>query len=445
VRPGELRRNALVHAALALAVARGRAAAQEETIGTLPLSKAAAAFAELARAGAADGGKLWGVPVCGPVLLVDPATRKLVANEPDAEGRLAARGGVFVGTLPPDKPIANAPVEWAGKRWAMALVLFLGESEAERVTLLAHESFHRVQPALGLFPFGAENAHLDAPAGRRWLQLEWNALAAALAAEGEARRAAVQDALDFRAARRAEVAGAAASENALELREGLANYTGLRLAGRGVPEVLAYVAERRAKEETFVRSFAYESGPLYGYLLDALRPAWRTELSAESDLGAMLAATLTLTPDATRAEGRAAHHGSEALRAAEEARVRVRQERLARFRAELVDGPVLVIDLAPVTSRTMDTRKTFPFAPGQTVFTERRLQATWGRLEVTGEGAILEDAFLEGNGPRLGRVSLRGAAADKRSGPGWKLELAEGWAIVPSEARDGDWSVRSKR
>ena len=42
MRPGELRRRALVHAALALAVARGRAAAQEETIGALPLSKAAA-------------------------------------------------------------------------------------------------------------------------------------------------------------------------------------------------------------------------------------------------------------------------------------------------------------------------------------------------------------------------------------------------------------------
>jgi hypothetical protein len=437
MRPGELRRQAWIHAALALAVARGRASAQEETIGALPLSKAAAAFAELARAGAADGGALWGVQVTGPVLLVDPATRKLVANEADAEGRLTARGGVFVGTLPPDEPIANAPVEWAGKRWAMALVLFLGESEAERVTLLAHESFHRVQPGLGLYPFGAENSHLDAPAGRRWLQLEWNALAAALAAEGEVRRAAVQDALDFRAARRASVAGAAASENALELREGLANYTGLRLAARGVPEVLAYVAERRRKEETFVRSFAYSSGPLYGYLLDAHRPGWRTELTAESDLGALLAATLALAPDAERAEGRAAYHGDEALRAAEEARERQRQERLARFRAELVDGPVLVLDLTPVTARTMDTRKTFPFGPGQTVFTERRLVAAWGRLEVTGEGAILEDAEA-----RLGRVSLRGAAADRRSGPGWKLELAEGWTLVPG-TRDGDFRLRA--
>jgi hypothetical protein len=78
----------------------------------------------------------------------------------------------------------------------VTLVNFLGETSAERVALLAHESFHRVQPKLGLYVFGEENEHLDRPEGRLWLQLEWNALEAALATQGEERLAAARDALD---------------------------------------------------------------------------------------------------------------------------------------------------------------------------------------------------------------------------------------------------------
>lgn len=402
------------------------------------LARAAEALAELAAACAVDGGKLWGVPVCGPVLLVDPATRAVAAGQADAEGKLVARDGVFTGTLPADKPLANAPVEWAGVRWAMVMAPYLGETRAERVALLAHESFHLLQPALGLYAFAAETEHLDALEGRLWLQLEWNALQAALAAPGASaeRRAAVQDALDFRAARRARFPEAGERENALEIREGLASYTGLRLAGQGDTEVAAYVAARRAKEQGFVRSFAYFSGPLYGYLLDGARPDWRVGLDRTSDLGTRLGEALSLTPNAERAAERAARHGGDALRAAEEARERERRERLALWRAALVDGPVLVLDLAQVTSGTMDTRKVHAFDEGRTVYTERKLLAKWGVLSVH-DGALLEDTRT-----REGRVALTGAAPDHRSGPGWTLELAPGWTIAPG-VRAGDSTLVS--
>src|SRR5262245_40899600 len=106
------------------------AAYQEEHIGTLPLSRVASAFAELAAACDQDGGKLWGVRVCGPVLLVDPVSRRVAGSQADAEGKLTARDGVFVGVLPPDKPVANAPLEWAGVKWAMVVASFLGETRA---------------------------------------------------------------------------------------------------------------------------------------------------------------------------------------------------------------------------------------------------------------------------------------------------------------------------
>ena len=409
---------------------------QEERIGTLPLERAAASFAELETACELDGGKLWGVPIQGPVLLVDPASRRVAGNQADPEGLLEERSGVFVGTLPADQPIANAPIEWAGQRWAMVMVLFLGETREERVTVLAHESFHRVQPQLGLFPFAAENEHLDSAEGRVWMQLEWNALEAALLAEEEdERRFAVRDALDFRAMRRARFPESPARENAVEIREGLANYTGLRIAARTPAQVVEYVRGRRAREDGFVRSFAYNSGPLYGYLLDAASDSWRAQLNAEADLGALLAVAMRLEPSVGRAEENAAKRGAGELRAREEERARVREARLTAWRASLVDGPVLILDLSQVTSGTMDTRKVHPFDEGRTVYTERKLIARWGTLEVS-DGAILEDSRS-----RRGRISLEGAAADRRSGPGWKLELGPGWTIAPGE-REGDFELR---
>ena len=421
---------------LALAAAPPSRSPQEETIGALPLTRAASAFAELERACASDGGRLWGLTVCGPVLLCDPETRRVAGNRPDEEGKLVEKGGVFVGSLPPDKPIANAPIQWSGVRWAMVMASYLGENEKERVSVLAHESFHRVQPELGLYAFGQECEHLDTPEGRLWMQLEWNALELALSSSGETRLHAVQDALDFRATRRERVPGAQASENPVEIREGLASYTGLRLAGYTAGEAVAYVANRRTTEDAIVRSFAYNSGPLYGYLLDASLETWRKGVRRETDLGALLASSLNLAPDPARAAEREAMYGGPALRVAEEARERARQGRLAAWRAALVDGPVLVLDLALVSSGSMDTRKVHAFEPGKTVYTQRKLIARWGTLEVGGAGAVLEDGAS-----RLGRVSLGGAAPDHLSGEGWRLDLAPGWSVVPGE-RAGDFALR---
>ncbi|HEX6882733.1 MAG TPA: hypothetical protein VF530_05090 [Planctomycetota bacterium] len=421
-------------AALALLAAPLQPRPQEDSLGSLPLSEVAAAFEAFEQACAREGGALWGLDLHGPVLLVDPQSRRLAANLPDEQDLLEERDGLFLGTLPANQPLANAPLEWAGRRWAMALVPFLGASEAERVTVLAHESFHCVQPRLGLYAFGPENEHLDGPEGRLWLQLEWNALQAALA-HAEDRRAALSDALDFRAARRARFPAAAERENPLELREGLASYTGLRVAGRSASEVVADCVARRGREDNLNRSFAYTSGPLYGYLLDAAGTEWRKGLGARSDLGALLAAAHGLTPDAARAEARAQVHGGAELRAREAQREAERQERLARFRALLVDGPVLLVDLSLVSAGTMDTRQVFPLEPGKLVYTRRGLTARFGTLELDG-GAILEDAAT-----RIGRIALTDAAEDRLSGPGWRLALASGWRIEPAE-RAGDFALR---
>ena len=73
----------------------------------------------------------------------------------------------------------------------------------QRLALMLHESFHRIQDSLGLPMSNPDNPHLDTLDGRYYLQLEYRALSAALQSEGVAQRQAAADAVAFRRQRRA--------------------------------------------------------------------------------------------------------------------------------------------------------------------------------------------------------------------------------------------------
>ena len=175
-----------------------------------------AAFNRICRASAA----LWGASSCGPLMLVDPDTRRAVANQADAAGILKPIvTGLFAGTLAADVVLSNTATDVGGTHWAMVL-LPLPSDAAERDVLLAHEAFHRVQPAIGITSADTEgrNGHLDREQGRLWLQLEARALnraLIALATETDP-RPAVRDALAFRAERRRLFSTAAVDEDALD-------------------------------------------------------------------------------------------------------------------------------------------------------------------------------------------------------------------------------------
>ena len=256
------------------------------TAGSIDIESAARYFSEFDELCREDDGRLWGASLCGPMLIVDPPTRMAVANQADEGGVLKPALNIFAGELPPELPIANTAFEWDGTRWTMLMVWSLSEDRTRRLSLMAHEAFHRVQPELDLAPFGEICAHLDTADGRFWLQMEWNALQEALSVEGQERLDAVADALAFRAARRAHFPNAAAREVPLEIFEGLAEYSGMRLAGLSDVEVVEAVAAKREQESGLVRSFAYVSGPLYGFMLDATGIAWRDRVRSNWTPGA---------------------------------------------------------------------------------------------------------------------------------------------------------------
>jgi hypothetical protein len=388
-----------------------------------------------------DAGALWGKSLCGPLLLINPQTRQAFANQPDREGRLQPEGDIFTGTLQTSLNIANTAADWAGVKWTM-VILPLPKEQTRRAALLAHEMWHRIQAQLGFPPSTAKNDHLDSRDGRYWLQLEWRALSAALASTGEQETRAILDAELFRARRRQLFLGAAQEETSMEMHEGLGEYTGVRLSGAA--DLRQFVINNELKEaaakETFVRSFAYATGPAWGLLLDDTATDWRKTLHSSDDLAMLLMKVRKLSLPGDLAEAatqRAETYGAANLAAAEDERERNRAEQEKIYRSRLVDGPVLVIPLRKMNMQ-FDPRNLMPMANHGTVYPTIRIVDVWGILEVTEGGALMSADFT-----RITVPAPNDLQSPKLAGKGWRLELNPLWTVRPGE-RTGSYVVAER-
>jgi hypothetical protein len=405
------------------------------------IQSATQAFAAAHAASDRDAGRLWGMPIYGPLLFVEPQSRLLIANQADAQGALRAEGGLFVGRLPDGVPMANTGTEWSGVRWAM-IVLPLPEDPLYRVELMEHELFHRLQPALHLPLASSAPIHLESLEGRTLLRLEWRALAAALKADDPvARRRAVADALTFRAQRRALFPAGVADERGLELNEGLAEDTGCAVAASSPAErrtLALHFLESGERRPTFARTFAYASGPGYGALLDPLAPGWRRGITAGSDLGAILArASDFKVPRDLAAESarRAAAYDGVALRSTETERDRARQAREVAARQRFVSGPHLTLPMRE-QQISFDPNTLQPIEGLGTVFGTLEVTEAWGTLKVQGGGG----ALMKGDWSAVTLGAPDDPAATPLQADGWTLRLSAGWKLVPG-ARPGDLTV----
>ena len=416
--------------------------ASTQTSEPIPIETAQTYFAEAQSLCQADHGRLWGVSLCGPIMFVDPTSRFVVASQADAKGVLKPEGNVFIGSLPADQIIANTAVEWSGVHWTQMLWP-LPDEKWKRETLIAHELFHRIQGQLNLPKVeGGENAQLDTLDGRYYMQLEWRALARALEARTDReRRKAADDAVIFRAERYRLFPGAAAQEQALELNEGLAEYTGVRV-GNPTPEeqikaALSDLSSHR-DDSTFVRSFAYATGPAYGLLLDRYAPGWRLELKSGEGFEALLRNALHITLPANlqqAAEQRATQYGGPTLRAAEMERETKRRQVIARYRAEFIDGPVLLLKFRNMHIQ-FDPRNLQPLGTAGTIYPNIRVSDDWGILDAK-KGALMKPDWRA-----VTVVAPSASTGSRLRGDGWTLELKPGWKIVPG-TRKGDFILTS--
>jgi hypothetical protein len=398
-------------------------------------------FKEAAQLCRADAGRLWGKSLCGPTLLVDPVTRQVAANQADAEGKLRAEGDVYVGVLPPDQGIANTAVDWAGVHWT-EMLWPLKEDAASRHTIMAHEAFHRIQASVGLPAHESDNAHLDTLEGRYTLQLEWRALDAALTASSDAeRRAHAADALAFRAERYRTFPAAEKAETAVERNEGLAEYTGV-MVGNATPAAQVAMARwdlawHPKNDSSFVRSFAYATGPAYGILLDRYRPGWRKAIVQGGSPARMLAdalhVDLAATPDMAKL---AARYDGPALLASERARAEARARQTGAYKAQLISGPVLHLPLVHMKVQ-FNPSNLVPLGDAGTVYPTMQVIDDWGSVEVDGGGLMASD---------WKRLTVAAPDGDTTGGTlhgkGWTMRLAPGWRLVPG-MRKGDWTIEA--
>jgi hypothetical protein len=428
----------------ALGLLTTRAAFASKAISStpaIPTAQATAAFTEAHTLCRADNGRLWGRTLCVPMMFVDPANREAVLSQP-AKGAVKD-GGVYRLTLPANIGIANTSIDFQGKRWSMVMWP-LPADPTQRAILLMHESYHSIQPALGLQGNGGlgKNAGLDSRKGRIWMRAELAALRTALQSSGEQRKQALADALLFRVYRTSLWPHAGTDVRSLELNEGLAESTGIDATQHGVGARNAAAIHdigNVEKERSFVRSFAYATGPAYAELLDAVQPDWRRKVTPEFAFGSASATAYHLAmpePDRNRAMAVIMKYGGKQIIAQEDARAKVIAVRNARFTKALVDGPTLTLPLGKF-SISFDPRQVYSLPGHGSAYQTLTLGDAWGNLKVHDDGmALIPSTFSSVTLP-LSKTPV----GTQLSGNDWSLTLNKGYSFQLDPHRKGSFVV----
>jgi len=394
----------------------------------------------------ADRGELWNRSLCGPVALVDRQTHLVIANDTVPARHFLRLGDAYLSTLPANQYVANTSFAWGGRTWTM-VALPLPKDRYARADLVMHESFHREQAALGLRQADALNNHLDMRPGRTWLRLEYRALARALDAlpNSAPARHHAESALIFRAQRRSIYPGSDSLEATLEIQEGLPEYTGQRLAmrltGDGPARVARYVRDYEANTPTFVRAFAYGTGPALGVLLDHFSLGWRNAVRTRRDLSILLAQSIDFKTPAPRilgsaARARAQEYGWAEVDRAEAARDSARAPAMREYQARLQDGPTITLNQSPDSlSWSFDPTELIGLDLSSAVYPSGNFSASWGKLTVERGGVLVANDLSR---IRIGVPDAPIAPSDRTiSGDGWTLELNPGWSLRSDASRPG--------
>lgn len=382
--------------------------------------------------------QFWGKQLYGPIMLIDPATRQIIANQNNSSNDLVQQGKVFLGNLPENINIANTAFDWKGQRWTM-VILPLPEDDFQEKKLLVHELFHRVQPDLNMKFNEVANDHLDTFEGRLLLLLELEALKNALTAESNIlRENHLKNALTFRNLRQKNE-DLKTAENSLEMNEGLAEYAGLKLAGKSEKQIkkhLVHSLNSFHENPTFVRSFAYRTIPAYGFLLSLKDENWHKEVTPQTILTDLFTTFFSLDIPEMSLEELAANYdyNYEEILEKEQIREKKRLERIAEFKKKFLDSPTLKLAFQNMNI-SFDPRNIVPLGNNGTVYPNIRVTDDWGVLEVK-EGALLSSDW---SNIKVTPPTDIGESVVK--GQGWTLNLDEGWKVQKS---DGDYSLVKK-
>ncbi|HEX6172079.1 MAG TPA: hypothetical protein VFZ33_20490 [Chitinophagaceae bacterium] len=366
--------------------------------------------------------ELWGLDLYAPILFVDPNTRIAYGNDTDVDGILKRSKKLYKGELPKSINIANTALTWGGKRWAM-IMLPLPKDKHERLNLVTHELFHQVQPQLNFNLTNADNNHLDKKDGRIYLRLELEALKlATLSSSDKTMRTHISNALTFRRVRYQLYPKADSTENLLELNEGIAEYTGLVLSGRNDKQILRHINESISQflsNKTFVRSFAYQTIPIYGYLLSKNKRYWNRDISAKTNLSDYLQSSFGVKVPFNALEKAASilkTYNGELIISEETKREELNIQLVNSQIAKFVTNPHFEL-LFEKMNVSFDPRNIISLDEFGTVYPTIRITDTWGIL------AVQNGALMSPNWNKITITEPTETDSNIVKGDGWTLEL----------------------
>lgn len=404
---------------------------REET--WLTTEKAAAYFKKIEAACDRDGGKLWGKNLYGPLMFVDRASRKIIANHPDNEGLLKGKDGIYTGIFPKELVINNNPVLFGDLQFAMAPIP-TEEDDFRTISRAIHGLFHSFQESEGYTSQSYNTSNMDEKNARLWIKLEWNALRKAINTEGPEQKLALRDALIFKGSNRELYGKYAADETRFENYEGMATFTFLLLS-TGSPEefktrLMEYL-DRFYNMQSYVRSYGFIHGALYATLLYNKGFDFSSVRSSDFDLGEKVRELYGIQlPAVCRdvAGSLAFNYDIDKIRQEEAAREARIKESIYRQISIFTEKPVVYLELEspyfdfePEDINPMDTLGT--------LYSRIRVSDNWGKLSVDNGGCLLSYNL------KYLRMTAKGFKADenKVEGEGWRLQLNDGWELIPVE------------
>lgn len=377
-----------------------------------------------------DNGNLWGKNLYGPIIFVDRTSRRIVANQPDNEGVLKLKDGIYTGLYPKELLINNAPVKFGGTMFAMAPLPI--EEDNYRITSRAiHSLFHRFQDAEGFLAAPYNTSNMDEKEARLWIKLEWKALRKALTSKGEEQQLAIRDALIFKGSNRELYRKYAIDENRFETYEGLATFTYTLLCTKSPEEYKIRLFEnldRIYSMQSYSRSYGFIHGALYISLLYDKGFDLHKIQTDNFDLGNAVKELYNIElPIICRdvAGSLAVNYGIETINKEEEQRLADIKESIHKQISTFTEKPVVFLELEspyfdfePEDIHSLDTLGT--------LYSSMRISDNWGKLTVDKGGCLVSNNF------KFLRITAKSFKEEKNriSGEGWHLILNNDWELV---------------
>lgn len=375
-----------------------------------------------------DNGKFWSKNLYGSLIFVEPKTRVFYSNENNVANSFDTVKSIYKDTLPNDINIANTAINWNNKRWSMVM-LPLPTEKNSRNNLVIHELFHRLQPELGFENLQElDNGHLDTYNGRLLLRLELQALEQALkSSEKTTQLRHINNALTFRQKRHGTIEIKKA-ENSLELNEGLAEYTAIMLSGRGENDMKKHLIENKNTfyaNPTFVRSFAYQTIPIYGYLLSSIKPNWHKAIDRNTNLTEYFIEAYRIDSNNSKPIEQVAEQNDyeyQLIVKEETEREKKRIEKIAKLKTKFLESRTLELPFQNMNI-SFDPRNITPLENLGTVYPNLRVTDNWGILTVE------DGALLASNWSKVTVSEPTNISDELVKGDGWKLELNPEWKV----------------